>query len=75
MQRFFCTEQLSLRARLTGWTSCSNVSRDDVLAVTDVDVAAHEVGAQNLGDVRTPNVTPVTLVDFFVALDWKNFLI
>ena len=76
MQRLFSPQQLSLSPGLARVASGADVRRDDVLTVSDVDVAAHKIRTQNFGDVRPPHrFAVILLVNFFETLDWKKFLI
>jgi hypothetical protein len=62
--RLFRPRQVGLGHRLAGRAAVADVGRQNVLAVADVDVPAHEVRAQDFRDVGAPRGLRVaTLVD------------
>ena len=61
---------------LASRASRSNAGRNDVLTVADVNISAHEIRPQDLGDVGSPRPRSVArLVHLFVIADLQDFLI
>ena len=61
---------------LASRASRSNAGRNDVLTVADVNISAHEIRPQDLGDVGSPRPRSVArLVHLFIVADLQDFLI